>query len=116
MPIETARAILTNAAGVTALVGQRVSPLIRSQDESLPCVVLTLASVSPMNHLNGPATLEANRLEVASFAATYDAALEVADACRVALEAAGVIYQNQGDVFEPGVSEYRVSREFLLWT
>lgn len=116
MAIETARTILTNAAGVTALVGLRVSPLIRSQDESLPCVVLTLTSVSPMNHLDGPATLEANRLIVDSFATTYDAALEVADACRTALEAADVIYQNQSDVFEPGVSEYRVSREFLLWT
>lgn len=116
MAVETIRNILRASGGVTALVDQRISPAERAQDESLPAVVLTLVSCVPQNHLNGAPTLDANRVQLDVFAETYEDAREVAAACRSALEAGGCVLDNEMDGFEPDVSEYRVTQDFLLWT
>ena len=116
MAIQTVRNILVAAGGVTALVDQRISPTIRAQDESLPAVVLTLVSAVPQNHLNGAPTLDANRVQLDAFAETYTDARAVATACRTALEAGGCVLDNEFEAFEPEVSEYRVTQDWLVWT
>jgi hypothetical protein len=113
--IEEVRDLLVADAGVLALVAQRISPLLRAQNETLPCVTLSLVSVVPANHLNGAPTLDQNRVQVDSWAATYTAARSVADACRAALEAAGLTMEGEFDTFEPDVSEYRVTQDFYFW-
>jgi hypothetical protein len=97
-------------------VGDRVSPLIRAQDEVLPCVTLSLVAVAPMNHINGAPTLDQNRVQLDSWALTYGEARSVADACRAALEAAGLVMESEFDSFEADVDEYRVTQDFYLWT
>ena len=116
MAIETVRNILMAAGGVTALVDTRVSPVQRAQDESLPCVVLGIVSTVPQNHLNGAPTLDANRVQLDAYAETYADAREVATACRTALEAGGCVMDNEFDAFEPDVSEYRITQDWLVWT
>lgn len=116
MPIQTVRTVLLAASGVTALVGSRVSPVMRDQSETLPCVTLTLASVAPLNHLDGAPTLDANLVQVDSWAETYTQARDVANACRAALEAANVVMNGEFDNYEPEVTEYRVTQEFSVWT
>jgi hypothetical protein len=116
MAIETVRNILMAAGGVTTLVNTRVSPVQRAQDEALPCVVLTLVSAVPQNHLNGAPTLDANRVQLDAYADTYADAREVAAACRAALEVGGCVMDNEFDAFEPDVTEYRVSQDWLVWT
>ena len=116
MPITTVRNILVAAGGVTALVGQRISPVLREQDETLPCVVLTTISVAPMNHLSGAPTLDANRVQVDCYATTYTGVRAVAEACRTALEAGGQMMENETDLSEPDVDEYRVTQDYLVWT
>ncbi len=116
MAVEVVRTILIAAPAVTALVGQRISPVLRAQGEPLPAVVLTRVSLAPLNHLSGAPTLDANRVQVDSFAATYAASRDLADACRTALEAAGLTMESEFDNFEPDVDEYRITQDFYLWT
>jgi hypothetical protein len=116
MAVKTVRDILVADVSVTALVGQRISPTTRAQDTTLPCVVLSLISVVPTNHLNGAPTLDANRVQLDVFAETYASARAVADACRASLETAGVAMDNEIDDFEPDVSEHRITQDFMVWT
>lgn len=116
MPIQTVRNILVAAGGVTALVGTRISPVLRAQDEPLPAVVLTLVSAVPQNILVGAPTLDSNRVQLDAYAATYAGARALADACRAALEAGGCTLDNEFDVFEPETDEYRVAQDWLVWT
>lgn len=116
MPIQTVRNILVAASGVTALVGQRISPVMRAQEETLPCVVLSLVAAAPTNILKGVPTLDSNRVQVDCFGSTYASARAVADACRAALEAADVVMDSEFESFEPDVDEYRVTQDWLVWT
>lgn len=116
MPITTVRNILTASGGVTALVDQRISPLLRAQDEALPCITLTLVTTVPFNHLLGPPSLDENRVQVDCWAETYTDARDVANASRVALEAAGLVMTSEAEDSEPDVNEYRVTQDWLLWT
>ena len=116
MPITTVRNILVAAGGVTALVDQRISPLIRAQDEVLPCITLTLVTTVPFNHLHGRPSLDENRVQVDSWAETYADARAVAYACREALESAGLVMSSETEDSEPDVNEYRVTQDWLLWT
>jgi len=116
MPIQTIRALLVAAPAVTALVGQRISPAFRAQGEDVPCVTLTLVAVTPQNHLAGVPTLDQNRVQVDSWAATYAGARDVAAAVRTALEAAGLAMESEFDEYEAEVEEYRVSQDFYVWT
>lgn len=116
MPIKTIRNILVAAPAVTALVGQRISPNIRAQNEARPAVVLTLISLDPSNHLAGRPTADANRVQMDVFAESYNSARTVADACRDALEAADVVMDNEFESYEDETAEYRVSQDWLVWT
>ena len=116
MPVQTVLNILQASGAVTALVGTRVSPVYRAQDEALPAVILTAISVTPQNHLNGPPTLDANRVQMDAYAPTFAEVRAVADAVRAALEAGDCVMDNEFDGFEPDVSEYRVTQDWLVWT
>jgi hypothetical protein len=115
MVIEEVRDILVADAGVTALVGARISPVLRAQNETLPCITLTVVSVVPANHLNGAPSLDANRVQVDSYATTYDGVRSLAAAVRAALEAADLVMEGEFDGFEPDVDEYRVTQDFYYW-
>lgn len=116
MPIQTVRGILVAASGVTDLVGQRISPATRDQAETLPNVTLELVTLVPQNHLNGAPTLDANRVQVDSWATTYAEAQAVADACRAALVAAGLVMESASGGFDSDAEQYRVTQDFYVWT
>jgi hypothetical protein len=113
--IDDVRDLLVADPLVTALVAARISPLLRAQGETLPCVTLTLVAVTPMNHLNGAPSLDQNRIQVDAWAETYASARAVAYACREALETAGLAMESAFDTFEPDVDEYRVTQDFYYW-
>jgi hypothetical protein len=116
MAVKTVRDILVADSAVTSLVGQRISPVLTAQDTTLPYVILTRVSLAPMNNITDPPSLDSNRVQVDSFSETYAQARQVADACRAALEASNVTMESEFDNFEPDVSEYRVTQDFLVWT
>jgi hypothetical protein len=114
--LQEVRDLLVANGAVFALVNDRVSPLVRSQNEPLPCVTLTLVSVVPMNHVAGAPTLDQARVQIDSWGTSYAEVRSVSGAVRAALEAAGFVMESEFDGFEPDVDEYRVTQDFYHWT
>ena len=116
MATEVVRAILVAAAPVAAIVGANVEPVRLDQAVVPPAVVLTRISLVPVNPIKGAPTLDENRVQVDCYAATYAQCRQLADACLAALEAADAVMLSESDNFEPDVTEYRTTQDFLVWT
>ena len=115
MAVKIVRDVLVASAGVTALVGQRVSPMLKAQDIALPAIVLQRISVTPQNHLQGFGNLDGNRVQLDSWATTYIVARQVADAARTALQAAGYVLGLESDDYDSATQTYRVIQDWSIW-
>lgn len=116
MTVEAVQTVLLADATVTGIAGTRVHQVQRIQSDMLPAVVLTQVSAVPQNHLYGAPTLDSVRVQVDCYAATRTACRQLAAATRTALEAAGLDMELEVEVFEPDVSEFRITQDFLTWT
>lgn len=119
MPITTVRDTLLASSECRTLVGDRIAPVETEQGAEFPCVVLTIIGVEPQNSLSGYANLDRNTVQLDAWDFKYAKALEIANACRTALEAAGHVCINRiTDQFglEKNPGAYRVSYEFQVWT
>ena len=116
MILETMRNVLIAAAPVTAIVGDRVSYVTRSQSLAAPAVLLTVVSTVPQNQLAGAPTLDQSRVQLDVYADSYTQARALATACRNALEAAGYVTESEIDNFEPDVPEFRITQDYMTWT
>jgi hypothetical protein len=112
-------AVLQAAAPVTALVGTRISPLIRTQDSTLPAITMLRVAVLPQNNLLSNGNLDQTRMQIDSWGATSADVRSVSNAVRSAMEAAGILMMNElPEQFEedpmPGV--FRIIQEFTVWS
>jgi hypothetical protein len=118
MSIELIYNILSNDPGVTALVGSRITPFVRTQNLTLPAVTMQRITMQPTNALSGDANMDHTRMQVNSFAETYDQTTQVANACRRAIQAAGYLLSLEIDNFDDqaelaGVPQ--ISQEYEIW-
>jgi hypothetical protein len=88
MTIEQAfrQALVTNA-GVSALLAQRVYPLIAPETAAKPFVVYTMLNKDPLTALSGALVTTQATVEVDCVATTYLGSKALADAVRSALAA-----------------------------
>lgn len=114
-PVKVVKAALAAAAPVTALVGDRISPNPRKQGEVMPAIVLTVVSTVPTTHLRGDGSLDECRVQVDCIAATYAAAVALADAARAALQSAERVLVSESTDFEEFTEASVVSQDYLLW-
>ena len=116
---------LSGDAGVSALVGTRIYPLLMPQEPTLPAIVYQRISTVPLgqshqggNHLNRA------RMQLACHATTILAAKQLAQAVWRALDGdsgtwSNVTVQsclraNELDGYEPEVEAYRVTADYLI--
>jgi hypothetical protein len=116
--ITQALGILSGAAPVVALVGTRISPLIRAQDLALPAVTLQRITMTPSNTFVGNGGLDGTRLQVDSWDATYAGARALANAVRAAFDAVPVLMTLEIDSFqlEPVPGAYQITQEYQIWS
>jgi hypothetical protein len=117
--IAQALGILSAAAPVVAIVGTRISPLIRAQDLVLPAVTMQRITTTPSNIFAGNGGLDDTRLQVDCWDATYAGARAIAIAVRAAFDAVPVLMTLELDGFElePAPSGvYRITQEYQLWS
>lgn len=117
--IAQALGILSAAAPVTALVGTRISPLIRTQDLILPAVTLQRITLTPTNTFAGNGGLDDTRLQVDSWATTYAGARALAIAVRAAFDAVPVLMTLELDnsfQLDPVPGVYQITQEYQLWS
>jgi hypothetical protein len=84
--------LLSNNAGLSALVGTRVFPEIAEQNTALPYVVYTIRSNEPSDTQRGPSELDTASIEVNCFADTYQTAIAISVAVRAAIDRAKGTY------------------------
>lgn len=117
--IAQALGILSAAAPVVALVGTRISPLIRAQGLTLPAITLQRITLIPSNTFAGNGGLDDTRLQVDCWDATYDGARALAIAVRAAFDAAQVrmiIEQESTSRLDPPTGMYWITQEYQLWS
>jgi hypothetical protein len=111
-------ALLTGSAPVTAEVGTRIYPVFRPQGSALPAVVYTEISTTPSDTKSGPSDVDAVRVQIDVFSATY------AQAVRAVLDkymgtAGGVVvdgvrFENENQTVDPTEEIYRRSADYLF--
>lgn len=110
---------LTAAPTVTALISDRVGPVQEMQGEDFPYVVLTLEQLHPFNTLVASAGLARGVVHMHAWAFTYKEAVEVADACRAALDAAGFLcvgLDTDQFAFQQDSGVYRHGYQIQAWS
>lgn len=117
MADKIVRDVLIAYAPLTAIVGDRISPLIKSQGVVTPAITLRRGHTEPQNHLTGNGSLDAVTVFCDCWADSYVQARDVADKARAALIAAGIQLENEFDNYEPAIDPglYNVSQEYLVW-
>ena len=105
-------------AALAALAAGRVYPLLRPQGTGLPAVVYQRVSTVPTLALTGNTGLDAVRLQIASWGASYQDARELAQDVRAALLAETglkVVLEMELDDYDEGAGEYRVIQDYRVW-
>ena len=78
--------ILTENAGVSAIVGNKVYPQIAAQGAAFPFVVYVLQDNSPSDTKSGPSTLDEVRYDIVAAAETYSELSSLTERIRLALD------------------------------
>ena len=123
MTVKTVIDILMADSSVTQIIGSgddaKITPIVRTQDAGLPAVAVTSVAVNPVNLLNGTSGMDENRVQVDSWASSYEGSRALAQACRAAIEASGSLMMSELDNFDASAElsgEYCVTQEFSVWT
>jgi hypothetical protein len=116
---------LYSGAAVTALVGQRVTPLRMDQGADLPAITVQRIDGPRVRSLTGPSGLAHPRFQLDCWGSTYASVKAVATAVRQRLDGyrglmgsttvGGVSLESDQDDFEPDTGLYRVSMDFIIW-
>lgn len=94
--LEIVSAALLASGDVTALVGQRVYPVLAPQNALFPNIVITLISDNDDQMLSGAAKLPESRVSVISRGTDATEMMDVADAVKLALR--DIIHQSIGTI------------------
>ena len=78
--------ILTEDAGVSAVVGTRVYPQVAAQGAAFPFVVYLLQDNTPSDTKSGVSTLDEIRYDIVAAAETYSALSSLTERIRLALD------------------------------
>jgi hypothetical protein len=82
---ETLVARLLAETTLTALVGQRIEPVLNSQDTALPALSYQLISRAGEHSQDGPA-INRPRIQLTALATTYSQVVAVLAACKTAVD------------------------------
>ena len=122
----TLRARVLADTGVAALLGTRLYAMRLPENVVLPAATFQRISSRYIGAHNGPSGVAAMRYQFTAFAMSYNEAVELADAMRVALDgwhspAAGLnniqaaYAEGELDLYEPETARYFVPLDVMIW-
>jgi hypothetical protein len=88
-PESVLRSALVSSQAVSALVGNRVYPVVAPANAALPYITWRRAAVQRSHSLAGPIGTPVVSLELELYASTYEGARDLADKCRLVLDGYG---------------------------
>lgn len=122
--------LLAANAGVQAVIGTRIYPVLVPEDVTYPCASYQVISDVPLYLLAGSVALETKRIQIDTWSggasnATYTAVKAAQAAIRAALESfrgplpdgtivAGIFVANAIDSFEQDARSYRTSTDYMV--
>jgi hypothetical protein len=116
---------LSADAGVAALVGTRIYPLLLPQSATYPALTYSRVSGPRLDDLDGDAGLAHPAFQVTAWAPTYKAAKETAAAVRLALrgyrgpmgaaDVADVRMIGDFDLYDQEAKVFHVAADFEIW-
>jgi hypothetical protein len=108
--------ILSALKGNTA-AGNNVFALVLPSGTVRPAITYQRISTEPVNSIVGSSGLDRVRMQIDCWAGTFQAAVEIAEAVRTLMAAAGFqgLLDNQSSEFEEETRLYRVSSDFFVW-
>lgn len=116
---------LSTYAGVTALAGTRVYPLVLPQQPVLPAVTYQPISETPVQDRDSRAlTYTRTRMQMVGYAATHDGAIGLRDALRGAMGAfvrannprvSVALEQQVRTEYEPEMARWRALLDYWIW-
>lgn len=112
MSAESATKTALEAAGVTALVGTRVYPDVRPQDDALPAIVYQRTQTTFVPTIHSSVSLTRAQIAIGCYAETRAGAEAVADAAHTALLAAGFLPLNRAGDYDSDTDGYIVAQLF----
>ncbi len=129
MLAESLRDYLIADSGLSALVSERVHPVLLPQNSTLPAVTYQLISQDPLHTLDGPVNLNRPRVQFDVWADTYLEMEAVNDALRNALDGftggiggsppslivQGAFLVTERDLFESEPELFRRSADYFIW-
>lgn len=104
------RAVLIADSDVAAIVGTRVTILVKPQSLTMPCVTLQEISITPENDLGGWSEVDGVQVQLDTWAVTREIARDLAVKCRTALGSANRLMVSQFEEFESDVDLYRITQ------
>lgn len=93
-PETVLRSALVSSTSVTAMVSQRIYPLLAPKTAALPFITWRRSGIERQHTLAGPMGVPSVSVEMQSFAATYEDARELADRVRLVLDGYGGAVNN----------------------
>lgn len=121
MSFESALVQQLSDATISALVGERVRPIFRPEEETFPCIVYTIISSDQMNNLSGRDTSLRNvRLQLDIWSRDHQNLIDVTDAVRTQMNAASTLFKStmlpsSFDDYEPEMDLLHKVLEFSCW-
>lgn len=118
---ETLYSYLSGHAGLSALVGNRIYPVVAPQGVTKPYCVCKKVSNARQYAMGGIVAAQRHRFQVSCFGTTYSSAKNVAAQVTAALEAwkaAEVLAAfaiNEIDMYEQDTGLYHIPVDFYIW-
>jgi hypothetical protein len=109
---------LSTSTALTAIVGNRIYPMLMPQDPTLPAVTFQRISNGPQWSINGPCGLDNPHMQVDCWTTSFAGSKALSDALRKAMATAGTysaVQLTDQDIYEVDTEIYRVSQDYSCW-
>lgn len=108
-------AALVGAAGLSALVGDRIYPDAIPENKALPAVVYSIDGSAPVYGLNQDKHATPTQIKIVAWGATRNAASLAGDQIEIALAGIGVPLDNRYSGFDAEIGDYADVSEITWW-
>lgn len=122
--LKAIRAKIIGDAAVAAIIGEKCYPVIAPQKAAVPFVIVSIVNVDPNDSKSGVSEVDVFRVQVDSYASTYDVCQDLDKKVRTSIDkfmgesssiyVDGVRYINSQDLYEDESGEYRRSSDYVV--
>lgn len=114
---EAIYAHLSTSTALTAIVSNRIYPIMMPQEPTIPAVTYQRVSNVHINAISGACGLDNIRIQIDCWTTSYSAAKTLGDVLRKAMASAPftALQLSDEDIYDPDTEIYSVSMDYSCW-